>query len=320
MKIKLEVHPALEDLLGSLDRDEIHLLYDSVKRHGCLSPILYWVNDGHNWIVDGINRWYFCEEKGIDYQVRAMPFGDMVDAMRWMVENQTGRRNWSDGQKALAYEKLSRAEADRRINANGQPHSNKPLNRHDGGSTAYQKAAVIGVSARTMERASTVASNAVPEVQAAVLAGKLPLAEAATISQQSPPQQRQTLRERNRKPKEEPKAKPVDELGKEIPVDLLAVFAAREGFDEALNHLAAISKLLNPLMGNPSDNVRAGLGGEHLAPHRTRVLGLIGDLRSAVKFARPYAPCPKSHKAAKCDVCGDCGWVTKEIFEAAGIK
>ena len=55
-------------------------------------------------IIDGHNRQRLCEEHGIPYKMAVFSFEDLLEAKRWAIENQRGRRNlekWELGKIAL---------------------------------------------------------------------------------------------------------------------------------------------------------------------------------------------------------------------------
>lgn len=91
----VRINPRFENLLPPLKEDEFMSLKRSLIEEGCREPITIW----NNWIVDGHNRFNICNDLEIDFEYREMDFDGEDDAIVWMIDNQGGRRNLSDGWK-----------------------------------------------------------------------------------------------------------------------------------------------------------------------------------------------------------------------------
>ena len=87
---KPKILPELANLLPPLTEDQLSALEANILKNGCYSPII--VNENLE-IVDGHNRHALCEKHGIPYQMMVFQFEDTLEAMRWAVETQRGRRN-----------------------------------------------------------------------------------------------------------------------------------------------------------------------------------------------------------------------------------
>jgi hypothetical protein len=320
----LEIHPELENFLLPLESGEVHQLRLNLERDGvCLNPILYWKDGDKNWIVDGAHRWGLCRDLGILYPTREMKFASLDEVKLWMVEHQKGRRNLTNFQLETLREKCRRdaEQSAREMSACESEKQGKNAHVRDNPALSInerQKAA--GSDLRTVARAATVVEKGVPELVDKVIAGEIGEKQAAKIAKEAPHRQRQKLNRGQTKATEPKTENTKDELGTELPVDLIEAFAARETYDRALNLLTELTKLVNPLLGDPRENLKPAPGGEHLASHRTQVMTLIQDLRGQIKFARPYVPCHLSHKAGKCPSCGGCGWLTQDGYEHSGVK
>jgi ParB-like chromosome segregation protein Spo0J len=330
-KAKLTLDSDLSDWLPSIDPEELHQLRLNLERDGCIDPILHWRGK----IIDGHNRYELCEELGIPYQTRELKFDSIADAKLWMIENQSGRRNWTQSQAAMmAAKKLNLLEIDEsqklacpsgESQVKAQNDDSDAVPRHALEPTNLADAArEADVDREDLRAARKVLDRGAKEVVDAVMAGDMSVRTAAKLAVESKKDQRRAARRaRSGKPavKEKPKpptpANPKDETGVDIPADLLDTFAARAAFDEALNHLTAITKILNPYMGDPRNNVAAIEGGQHL--QRQRIQAASNELRICIRFAKPYAVCPK-HDGAKCLRCGGRRWMTKDTYERCGIK
>jgi len=108
----------------------------------------------------------------------------------------------------------------------------------------------------------------------------------------------------------EPVAESVtDELGKELPSDLHAVFLARGNLEAFMRQL---SKLKGELIELCDSNEGRWIDRQHAET-------LLVDLRSAVKFGLPHTECGDCRrdpfKRATCKTCKARGWITEKGFK-----
>ena len=62
---------------------------------GCRDPLLTW----NNILVDGHNRYEICNRRGISFKVNEIQSENIEDIKVWIIDNQRGRRNLTDGWK-----------------------------------------------------------------------------------------------------------------------------------------------------------------------------------------------------------------------------
>ena len=113
------VLPELSGLLPPLTEEQAALLEQDLLKNGCIAPIV--VNEDLA-IVDGHNRQAICEKHGIPYQMWVFHFDDLLDAMRWAVDTQKGRRNldkWELGKIALKLKPALEARGKANMSAGG---------------------------------------------------------------------------------------------------------------------------------------------------------------------------------------------------------
>ena len=111
--------PEFAQLLPPLTGEQLAALEADILENGCYSPII--VNENLE-IVDGHNRKELCERHGIPYNMVVFHFEDRLDAMRWAVETQKGRRNlndWELGKIALKLKPMLRARAKANMSLGG---------------------------------------------------------------------------------------------------------------------------------------------------------------------------------------------------------
>lgn len=95
------VLPELAGLLPPLSGEQLAALEADLLQNGCYSPVI--VNE-ELVIVDGHNRQRLCEKHGIPYNMAVFAFADLLEAKRWALDTQKGRRNldnWELGKIAL---------------------------------------------------------------------------------------------------------------------------------------------------------------------------------------------------------------------------
>lgn len=151
----LHVDPEIANILGPIDQDERNQLRANLESDGLRDPIIIWANHNDT-IVDGHHRYELCQELGIKIIVKAMSFPDRAAVLRWIVDNQAGRRN-------LSKERLSYIRG-KIYNERKQEHG---TNQHTGrrghvgpsSKTCDQVAADFNVSPRTIKRDAKFAES-----------------------------------------------------------------------------------------------------------------------------------------------------------------
>jgi N6-adenosine-specific RNA methylase IME4 len=78
-----------------LSVDEFAQLEQNILAEGIREPILTW----NDFIVDGHNRYEIAQKHNLKFKVEAMQFESMNKALIWMIDNQKGRRNLTEGWK-----------------------------------------------------------------------------------------------------------------------------------------------------------------------------------------------------------------------------
>ena len=105
-----------KDLIPQPTAEEREQLEKLLLAEGCRDAIVTW----NGTIVDGHNRYALCQKHGIPFETVERDFVDENAAKIWIVENQFGRRNLSQGQRAAlaiklgTFEEVAAAAAERR--------------------------------------------------------------------------------------------------------------------------------------------------------------------------------------------------------------
>lgn len=91
----LKIKQELKDLIPPLQSDEYQMLQQSLKNEGCRDKLLTW----NGYIIDGHNRYEICKANNIEFKAEEVDFESIEKVKVWMIDNQKGRRNLTDGWK-----------------------------------------------------------------------------------------------------------------------------------------------------------------------------------------------------------------------------
>ncbi len=184
------VLPELAELLPPLTGEQLGALEADLLKNGCYAPII--VNE-ELVIIDGHNRQKLCEKHGIPYKMSVFAFADLLEAKRWAIENQRGRRNlekWELGKIAL---KL-KADVEAKARANQQEYHG---NQYDSGPSATlpgvhsipvdtrkELAESVGLGERTMGKVMQIDEHAPAAVREALDKQELSINQGYNITKQ----------------------------------------------------------------------------------------------------------------------------------------
>jgi N6-adenosine-specific RNA methylase IME4 len=185
------IDPEFKALIPPLAPEELAQLEANILQDGCRDPLVTW----QGIIIDGHNRHAICTKHDLPFKTATMKFEDRDHACAWMLENQLGRRNLTDDQRAMkaddlaevlskieVRERASKAVETREIKAGrkkailSDDASDKiaPKPKKD---TRAKVAKQNKVSERKMKQARKVKTSS-PEMAKKVDAGELSLADA----------------------------------------------------------------------------------------------------------------------------------------------
>jgi len=113
--------PEFKSLIPPLSKEERTQLEQNILLHRkCHDAIIVW--DGI--IIDGHNRFEICLEHGVEFEIKEMTFPSRDEAKVWILENQLGRRNLSQGaliEIVLLKEEILREKARKNLTRGGRP-------------------------------------------------------------------------------------------------------------------------------------------------------------------------------------------------------
>jgi len=96
----MEIWKELKDLIPPLSKDEYQALENSIKTEGVRDPLSVAQIDGETVLIDGHNRHGIATKHGLSFDTRLIETVTTKDeAVVWMIDNQQGRRNLTDGWK-----------------------------------------------------------------------------------------------------------------------------------------------------------------------------------------------------------------------------
>ena len=184
------VLPEMAELLPPLTGEQLAALEADLLKNGCYSPII--VNEDMV-IVDGHNRQSLCVKHGIPYKMAVFSFEDLLEAKRWAIENQRGRRNldkWELGKIALKLKPEIEAKAKANQSAaGGDKFGEKPLSATlpeavSSVDTRKELAEAVGLGERTMGKVMQIDEHAPPIVKEALDSGDLSVNQGYNITKQ----------------------------------------------------------------------------------------------------------------------------------------
>jgi hypothetical protein len=172
----LPLHP-LGELFPLVEGDDFQKLVASIKAHGLRDPIT--VQDGM--VLDGRNRQRACQAVGVDCDYQPLPAGQ--DPLTFVIDKNLTRRHLTNSQRAMVAAKLANLK-------DGQTKVGAPI----GAPVSQQDAAEkLKVSRRSVQRATKVTNDAIPEVIQAVERGDVPVSTAAEIAELPQAEQRKVV-------------------------------------------------------------------------------------------------------------------------------
>lgn len=177
----LIINPEFKALIPPLSPDEYSQLEKNIIADGCREPLITWGNI----LVDGHNRYEICTKHGLPFTTVEKDFADDSAAKLWMIDNQKGRRNLTDGWKY----QLSQSKKEilleqgrvKNLETSGRPRK-EPLSIVDNGlpkhNTRETIADDLGWSTGKVAMADKVWKDATPEIKEQVLSGEVSINEA----------------------------------------------------------------------------------------------------------------------------------------------
>jgi N6-adenosine-specific RNA methylase IME4 len=177
--MQLKIDPELKALIPPLSMEEYRLLEDSILKEGCREKIITWDDT----IVDGHNRHEICTRHGLKFSTEDRDFDNIETVKVWMIDNQKGRRNLTDGWKWELAQTRKQILAEKGKEKQGQRTDllskiDKKLD--DNHNTQKELATELGWSTGKVAMADKVWKSATPEIKEKVKSGDVSINQAYT--------------------------------------------------------------------------------------------------------------------------------------------
>ncbi len=182
--MNIEINAEFKALIPPLLPEEYRQLEQNIIADGCREPLVVF----NGVLVDGHHRHQICTQHGLPFKTVAIDFADNLAAKLWMLDNQSGRRNLSDGWKyqlkQARRELLSLQGKEKKV-VDGKQAREKQLGvvstidiTPEPHSTRTTIANELGWSTGKVAMADKVWKDASPEIKGQVLSGEVSINEA----------------------------------------------------------------------------------------------------------------------------------------------
>lgn len=228
----MEIHEAAT--LFPLDDETIPELAEDVRRRGLLES----VKTLGGKVLDGRRRLLACEMAGVHPHFEEVITDDPI-GYAWSLNGP--RRHLSASQKAVAGARMREMyDQEAKERQKRKPANSVQVNlpEQSRGQSRDKVANAVGVSGRTIDFASKVIEQGVPELVAAVEQGKIAVSAAAAIADEDEEAQRASIARREQQPRRRSRRGSEQQQDAAPPLRGVGVHHA----NEAINHLIRIPK------------------------------------------------------------------------------
>jgi len=177
----IKINEDFKKLIPALTQEEYKQLEDNCMAEGIREKILTW----NGFIIDGHNRYEIAQKWDLDFETENKHFDSEDDVYLWMIDNQNGRRNLTDGWKyklqQTKKEILAKKGAEKYKETVGRPSKellsivDNDLPKHN---TQKEIAKTLNWSTGKVAMADIVFKKASPEVEEKVLNNEITINQA----------------------------------------------------------------------------------------------------------------------------------------------
>ena len=167
----LKVNESFRELIPPLTAEEYSQLEENILAEGCRDALVVWGNV----IVDGHNRHEICTMHGVEFETKQKEFESEEAAKVWIIDNQSGRRNLTDGWKYELKQERKRLLAGKgweNIKAATGGHNKLTLSQNDKVNTREELASELGWATGKVAQADFVWKHGDEEIKQKVKAGE----------------------------------------------------------------------------------------------------------------------------------------------------
>lgn len=287
----ITIDSEFEALIPLLSDDERTQLVANIERDGFRDPLVAWMDQSV--LLDGHNRFRIWQERfqndeNREPEIAELKFATREDAMTWIIQNQLGRRNLTDAQRvqiALRLKPMFEAKAKANQKSSGGAvgkNSSEPVR------TMAEVAKVAGVSEPTARQVETVLRDGSDSVKSDMLAGKLKINAAHKTTKPA-------TKAKSAKPPKEDARTSFDTGAMDAEIKNLKDslgHAVSNGSSGVFRHVTTYTSLIGEL-GKIVGKVEAlSMGPAGLYLNYDDFRTLIKNAQTALRFAKPYCPCP----------------------------
>ena len=177
--MNIEINQEFKALIPPLSLEEYSQLEKNIIADGCREPLVVF----NNTLVDGHNRYEICTKHDLPFSILDKEFADCGAAKLWMIDNQNGRRNLTDGWKyqLTQSKKEILLEVGKVKHAETAGKSIETLSTIDNVSKHNTQKTIandLGWSTGKVAMADKVWKEATPEIKEQVLSGEVSINEA----------------------------------------------------------------------------------------------------------------------------------------------
>jgi N6-adenosine-specific RNA methylase IME4 len=175
--MELIINEELKKLLPPLTSDEFKILEENIVCDGCREPLITW----NNILIDGHNRYEICKTHNLLFDTKEIESDNIEDVKLWIIDNQKGRRNLTDGWKyelAQVRKEILLKQGNEKQKEAGKEGRNiqlgglSTIDRSPAHNTRNEIADELGWSTGKVAMADKVWKDAKPEMKEAIKAGE----------------------------------------------------------------------------------------------------------------------------------------------------
>ena len=178
----LEIKEEFKKLIPALTAEEFNQLEQNCLDEGIREKIITW----NGFIIDGHNRYEIATRWNLEYETEAKRFKDENEVKLWMIDNQNGRRNLTDGWKyklqQIKKEILLLKGKEKYEDTVGRPSKEKSLSIVDNDLPKHNTREIIAKtlnwSTGKVAMADIVFKKATPELEEKVLNNEITINQA----------------------------------------------------------------------------------------------------------------------------------------------
>ena len=177
--MNIEINQEFKALIPPLSVEEYSQLEKNIIADGCREPLVVF----NNTLIDGHNRYEICTKHDLPFSILDKEFANSGAAKLWMIDNQNGRRNLTDGWKyQLTQSKkeilLEAGKENLKLPTGGKNSLTLSIVDKVNHNTRDTIANDLGWSTGKVAMADKVWKDATPEIKEQVLTGEVSINQA----------------------------------------------------------------------------------------------------------------------------------------------